>query len=104
MFNTANEKLQNLNVNVSLPLTQAQKSAGDSVKQGQELDEMFEYERLSGEVESTDPLKYSDKAAKGQSGSDTFPKGNPPEGYVWVGEWKVDTTLPYVDKDGTAPK
>lgn len=100
MFNTANSKLQNsLNTNRT-PSTSSARPASDVDRNGQEVKETYENERLDTELTDEDPLKYSAKEALTGSGTKTFPEVELPEGYEWCDDWEIDTSYTSVDKEG----
>ena len=104
MFNTANTKLQNsLNTtrSASTSTTKPIAEADEEIdREGQDVNETFENDRMGGELRNGDPRKYSDRDAAAGSGSDAFPEFDLPEGFEWSSEWEVDTSYTLVDKDG----
>lgn len=98
MFNTANTKLQN-SLNTNRTATSGPRQINDVDREGQEVSEIFENERIDGSLNSQDPKKYSDMALG--DGSDLFPEVELPPEYEWASEWEVDTAYTSVDKEGT---
>ncbi|CCI48799.1 unnamed protein product [Albugo candida] len=103
MFSQANTKLQttlqnNVGTSTRVP---SSKNSHPSDKDTQLVAEIFEYERLDGKMSKiSDPKRYSDRLAIGDSGSETFPEGDLPEGYEWTSEWEIDKNYTLVDRDG----
>lgn len=103
LVNQANRSLQSLQ---STTVAQGGKAgtqsrgSQDVDRDGQVIVEIFENERLEGNLQAMDPRHFSDRHAAPGAGQDEKPEGDLPAGHEWVTDWEIDQNYTAVDRNG----